>query len=146
MITPVQPSKTFFPGDPRQSIEGAFVQRPCYSGCLESQVLRLKPCLDNKQGVAEGSASSSSTTSSPHMNGWRLDPVMASGPITQAGFQLFIHRKVHLQTAKCRLTMAALPVDYFPGARGPCYITAELCHEIAFVMNGLALQAYGSRK
>ena len=76
-------------------------------------MLRLKPCLDNKQGVAEGSTCSSSTTSSPHVDGWRLDPVMASGSITQAGLQLFIDREVNLHTAKSGLTLAALTVDNF---------------------------------
>lgn len=140
-FTPIQTSKPFFPGNPRQSIKGAFVQRPCCSGCFQSQMLRLQPCLDNKQGIAEGSTGSSSATSSPHMNGWRLDPFVTSGPITQAGFQLFIHRKVHLHTAKSRSALAALVVDYPPGQEGdPCprpgrrrmSIVAGLCH--AFVM------------
>ena len=98
-------------------------------------MLRLKPGLDNKQGVAEGSTGSSSATSSPHVNGWRLDPVMASGPITKAGFQLLVHRKVHLQTPKSTLTLAALTVDYFLGAGDSGSIATEPCHAIALLVD-----------
>ena len=61
-----------------------------------AHVLCLQPCLDNKQGVGKSKCGSTSSASSPHVNGWLLYPVMTLGFVAECGFEMLIYREVYL--------------------------------------------------
>jgi len=60
-------------------------------------VLCLEAGLDNKQGIGKCKGGCTRSTSSTHVDGWLLDPIMTLSFVTKGGFELLIYGEVNLQ-------------------------------------------------